>query len=171
MFVPPEDISVRVSQRKKLPEEESFHVTRRHLPHWTTRGATYFVTFRTRKGILDGDEQEAVLKHVKEADGKFYDLRAAVVMPDHVHLLLTPEGEYSLSRIMKGIKGGSARTINTMRHQSGQVWQHESYDRIVRDENELLEKVEYMFNNPLKAGLTDDPLDYPGSYFSDIREP
>jgi REP element-mobilizing transposase RayT len=135
------------------------------------RGATYFVTFRTSKGMLSVDEQEAVLKHVKRGDGEFYDLRAAVVMPDHVHLLLTPKEEYSLSRVMKGIEGGSARTINTMRHQSGQVWQHESYDRIVQEEDDLLEKVEYLFNNPLKAGLTDDPLNYPGSYFSESKEP
>ncbi len=128
------------------------------------------MTFRTSKGMLSVDEQGAVLKHVKKGDGEFYDLTAAVVMPDHVHLLLTPKEEYTLSRIMKGIKGGSARRINTMRHHSGRVWQHESYDRIVRDEDELLEKVEYLFNNPLKAGLTDDPLNYPGSYFSESKE-
>jgi putative transposase len=156
---------------REAEKDDNLQITRRHLPHWTMRGATYFVTFRMRVGRLADEEQQAVLEHIRKGDGEFYDLRAAVVMPDHVHLLLTPKEHYSLSRIMKGIKGGSARRINAMRHQSGQLWQHESYDRIVRDEDGLREKVEYLFNNPLKAGLTDDPLAYPGSYFSESKEP
>jgi REP element-mobilizing transposase RayT len=150
-----------------MMEDESLHITRRHLPHWTINGATYFVTFRTRNGTLTVREQQLTLEHLKEGNGKYYDLTAAVVMPDHVHLLLTPKEEYSLSRIMRGIKGASARRINAMRHHPGPVWQHESYDRIMRDEDELLEKLEYMLNNPLKAGLTDDPHRYHGWYYDE----
>jgi len=85
--------------------------------------------------------------------GKYYLLAAVVVMPDHVHLLLRPLPGIELSRIMKGIKGVSARLINQARQTAGQVWQDESWDRIVRDYAEFEEKLTYMADNPIKAGL------------------
>jgi REP element-mobilizing transposase RayT len=85
-------------------------------------------------------------------------------MPDHAHLLLTPKTGWSLSRIMNGIKGVSARKINLLRRKKGRVWQVESYDRIVRSPSELIRILEYMLNNPLKKGLTDDPWKYHGWY-------
>ncbi len=90
-------------------------------------------------------------------------------MPDHVHLLLTPTGEYNISRIMKGIKGTSARELNLKRGTSGSIWQDESFDRIIRDQNELDEKLNYMMNNPAKRGLTDNLWYYHGWYFNDGR--
>src|SRR5947209_1640064 len=94
--------------------------------------------------------------------GKRYDLVLAVVMPDHVHVLLCPRQRntgtwYDLAGIMKGMKGASARKINQLLGTSGKVWQQESYDRIVRDEQELEEKIQYIWENPLRAGLVDDP--------------
>lgn len=66
---------------------------------------------------------------------------------------------------MKGIKGASARKINKLRNRIGSIWQNESYDRIIRDEKELNEKLNYMFLNPQKKRLTDDPLtDDPWNY-------
>jgi len=147
--------------------DQEIHIKRRHLPHWTLSGATYFVTFRLRSRALSVQEQKVALGHIKRGNGRYYHLIAVVVMPDHVHLLLTPNSEYDLSRITKGVKGVTARQINRLRHTEGQVWQHESYDRIVRDENELIEKLNYMLNNPVKEGLTEDPWEYHGWYCSD----
>ncbi|MBM4168937.1 MAG: hypothetical protein FJ215_07240 [Ignavibacteria bacterium] len=65
---------------------------------------------------------------------------------------------------MKGLKGASARKVNILRRRTGYFWQHESYDRIVRDQEEFEEKLRYMSNNPRKAGLTDDPWNYHGWY-------
>lgn len=102
------------------------HITRRHLPHWTTREATYFVTFRTKIGELTIKEQGIALDHIKKGQGLYYALIAAIVMPDHIYLLLTPHKQYGLSRVMKGLKGGSAREINILRGCVGHVWQDES---------------------------------------------
>jgi len=66
---------------------------------------------------------------------------------------------------MKGLKGATARRLNQSRGTKGTVWQEESFDRIVRDQQELDEKLNYMFMNPVKAGLTSDPISYPGWYF------
>jgi putative transposase len=126
---------------------------RRNLPHWTLDGSTYYVTFRTLSGTLSDEERRLVLEHVRSGDDKFYQLAAAVVMPDHVHLLLHPMPAYDLSRIMKGIKGVSAHKINQLRGTTGTIWQDESWDRIVRDAVEFDEKLQYMADNPVKAGL------------------
>jgi len=145
-------------------QSNDFQVKRRHLPHWTFTGAVYFVTFKLKKGQLSVQEQKLVLEHVRGGDKKYYELIAAVVMPDHVHILLKPNEGQILSGIMKGIKGVAARKINAARGACGPVWQGESFDRIVRNEKEFNVKLRYMFYNPLKKGLTLDPWSYHGWY-------
>ena len=53
--------------------------------------------------------------HLIEGDNKFYDLYAAIVMNNHAHVILKPFDDYTLSRIMKGVKGVSANKINNNR--------------------------------------------------------
>ncbi|MBI2485570.1 MAG: transposase, partial [Deltaproteobacteria bacterium] len=166
-----------VTDKNVRPTEnnDEIKITRRHLPHWELKGATYFITFRTVQE-LSVEEQKLILNHIVNGNEKFYTLIAVIVMPDHVHLLLTPKEDYDLSRIMKGIKGVSARQINlnradknvrsTKKETSGSIWQDESFDRIIRDQNELNEKLDYMLNNPVRSGLTESPWDYHGWYFN-----
>jgi len=66
----------------------------------------------------------------------------------------------SLSRIMQGIKSTSAHRINKILHRSGRLWQHESFDRILRSEEHLELKLEYIGLNPVRAGLVQRPEDY-----------
>jgi len=87
-------------------------------------------------------------------------------MPDHVHLMFKPtvvesDAEYSLSKILQGVKGFSAWGVNKYRGTNGALWQDESFDRIVRDYDEFLEKWNYIRNNPVKAELCNAPEDYP----------
>jgi putative transposase len=79
---------------------------------------------------------------------------------------LRPRKEYSLSRVMLGIKGVSAHKVNQHRKTKGNIWQNESYDRIVRNGKEFDDKLRYIFNNPLKKGLTDNPSNYIGWYYN-----
>jgi REP element-mobilizing transposase RayT len=88
-----------------------------------------------------------------------YHLHAYVVMPNHVHILITPE--IFLCRIMRGLKGVSARDANRVLGRSGKVfWQDESYDHWVRSEKEFWKIVSYIENNPVKAGLVSKPEDW-----------
>lgn len=101
-------------------------------------------------------------------DSKWF-VMAAVVMPDHVHVLAQPltksdGGVFDLAEILHSVKRHSARIINKRRGKQGPFWQDERYDRIVRDEAEFLEKWNYIRNNPVKAGLAGDPEDYPWLY-------
>ncbi|MFC1726501.1 transposase [candidate division KSB1 bacterium] len=151
----------------KIPEEDDFLVYKRHLPHWRMRESIYFVTFCTKKISLSFEEQKLVLNNIIQGNGKYYDLIAAIILIDHCHILFKPNKDFSLSKIMKGIKGTTAYNINKIRKSQGSVWQAEYYDRIIRDEKELFDKIKYMWNNPIKEGLTEDTSDYHGWYFND----
>jgi REP element-mobilizing transposase RayT len=141
-------------------------IRRRNLPHWQLQGSTYFVTFHLRSGIMSEDERRMVLDAIKHFYKVKYLITAAVVMTDHVHLILKPvetdsNAEFSLSKILQGIKGFTARKINKVRGTKGPIWQVESYDRIIRDYDEYLEKWQYIRNNPVKIGLSESPEEYP----------
>jgi REP element-mobilizing transposase RayT len=87
-------------------------------------------------------------------------------MTNHVHLLIQPllksENEFwSLSSITKSIKGCSAKQIPKVMKYIGIVWQDERYDRIVRNDQEFQQYWEYIRQNPVKAGLSSSPEDYP----------
>jgi putative transposase len=139
---------------------------RRRLPHWTLSGSTYYVTFHLVTNELNSLERRIVVDHITSGHGRYYNLAALTVMPDHVHIIFKPLNDFTLQSIMKGIKGVSARLINQYRKTKGNVWQEESFDRIIRDVDEFEEKLQYMFNNPVKAGLVTDPNSYDGWCFN-----
>jgi putative transposase len=142
-------------------QEPILNTTRRRLPHWQLAGSVYFVTFRVKQGTLNDIERFIVFEHIKSGDPHFYRLYSTVVMPDHVHLLFRPAMGFDLSRVMKGLKGASARKVNGHRGVTGMLWQDESHDRIVRDEEEFLLKLQYIAGNPVKAGLAEECEQYP----------
>ena len=142
-------------------QEPKLNKSRRRLPHWELNGATYFVTFRLLVGVLSDTERQMMIDHLLEGDGVFYSLDTAVVMPDHCHLLIRPKQGYDLSRVMKGIKGVSAKKINQSRGARGSIWQDESQDRIMRDEEEAIEKARYILENSVRAGLVEKASNYP----------
>jgi REP element-mobilizing transposase RayT len=95
-----------------------------------------------------------------------YELYVAVVMPDHVHLILTPLVDESrreitsLIDIMRNIKGASARAINQSLGRSGPVWQEESLDHVLRSSEGLDVKVDYVLHNPVRGGLVRNWREY-----------
>jgi REP element-mobilizing transposase RayT len=87
-------------------------------------------------------------------DGQRYDLGRFVVMPNHVHVLVTPRGEHELSDILHSWKSFTANEINKAVGRRGRLWQDESFDRIVRDTDEFYKTEAYIADNPDKAGLS-----------------
>jgi valyl-tRNA synthetase len=86
--------------------------------------------------------------------GERYELHSWVVMPNHVHALVRPWSGYQLKDILHSWKLFSSRRINQLVGRSGQLWQHESYDHIVRSEQALPRISEYIERNPELAGIT-----------------
>jgi putative transposase len=117
---------------------------RRQLPHLQRDSKPHFVTFCTyRRWILPERVRLAVLNCCLREDGASVELHVAVVMPDHVHMILTPLVDdealevYSLAGIMNAIKGASAHKINLELGRTGHVWQTESFDHVLRSSESL----------------------------------
>ena len=82
-----------------------------------------------------------------------YSLQAWCVMPNHVHVVVQPHLPHELAAILKSWKGYIAREANRMLFRSGEFWQPEYYDHLVRDDTELAQTIRYIQDNPIKAGL------------------
>jgi REP element-mobilizing transposase RayT len=136
------------------------------LPHLQAEDKTYAITFCTKdRWTLPESVRGKILEHCRHDHGVKLFLHAAVVMPDHVHLLITPwrdeDGNfYGLAEILSGIKGASAHSVNRMLGRSGSVWQDESFDHILRSDESLAAQAEYICHNPVRKGLVTRPEDY-----------
>tara|TARA_R110001592_G_scaffold349784_1_gene645373 strand:+ start:378 stop:854 length:477 start_codon:yes stop_codon:yes gene_type:complete len=82
-----------------------------------------------------------------------YDISAYVVMPNHVHVLFQARTGHKLKAILKSWKGYSARIINMREERSGQLWQENYWDRILRNPDHLERCLHYIRENPTRAGL------------------
>jgi REP element-mobilizing transposase RayT len=109
-------------------------------------------------------------------DGERYRLLAYCLMPNHVHLVIDttgyeieihhrgPTAPYPLADTLKRLKGRTARRCNLVLGRSGPFWHHESYDHIVRNQQEYERIVAYILNNPVKAGLVENWEDWKFSF-------
>lgn len=94
-------------------------------------------------------------------------------MPNHVHLVFRLldqtektdcSEEYKVTKVLHSIKSYTALECNKVLGKSGPFWQPESYDRVIRDQEELENTIRYTLNNPVKAGLVENWQDWPHSY-------
>lgn len=138
----------------------------RNLPHIQRPGSTLFITFSTwRRWVLPESVRDVVLRHCLHHHLAKLQMHAAVVMPDHVHLLLTPlrdaaGNDFGLSEMMSGIKGASAHSVNRLLERRGHVWQDESFDHMLRSDEGVRQKAEYICANPVRAGLVSTVDEY-----------
>jgi REP element-mobilizing transposase RayT len=165
--------------RTGVPPVLAEKITRRHLPHWQLAGATYFLTWRCATDIVLAEaERDIVLATIRHWDTIRWDVFAAVVMPDHVHVLVCPlakgDGRWDVGELLHSVKSFSAHQIAKQRKQkqaaggavgpasrrSFSIWQDERYDRWMRDEDEIAEKWEYIVSNPVKVGLVERAENY-----------
>ena len=75
------------------------------------------------------------------------------------------DSTYRVTKILQDLKKYTARKCNKLLNRSGSFWQHESYDHVIRNEEELNKIVEYILNNPVKAKLVENPYDWKWSYY------
>jgi len=151
---------------------------RRRLPHLQRDDTRHFVTFCTyHRWILPNTARSVVLDSCLHDNGTKFDLKTAVVMPDHVHLIFTPLVDYgrmevfSLAEIMDAIKGASANRVNKTPHRTGRVWQTESFDHVLRSSENLDAKTAYILDNPVRCGLVNVWTDYPWVWRKTFQNP
>jgi REP element-mobilizing transposase RayT len=141
---------------------------RRQLPHLQCDDKQHFVTFCTdHRWILPDLVRSIVLECCRYDNGKKFDLRICVVIPDHVHMIFTPLVNldamevYSLAEIMDAVKGAAAHKINRALGRRGRVWQPESFDHVLRSSENLDAKIVYVLENPVRLGLVYEATEYP----------
>ena len=93
-------------------------------------------------------------------DRGFYKLHAFVLMPDHLHVLLTPEETTTVEKAMQMIKGGSAHRIGLERPNKFPIWHAGFHDRWMRDAEEYRGSKRYIEHNPVEAKLVERSGDY-----------
>ncbi len=141
------------------------HWHRRNLPHIQRDDTQHFITFCTLDRIhLSPPARDVVLECCRYPHGRTAHIYAAVVMPDHVHLVLSAltvdSSPLLLSEIVGAIKSVSARRINKLLGRQGHVWQEESFDHCIRSDEYLHAKMAYVLSNPVRKGLVKKPRDY-----------
>ena len=143
------------------------HSYRRNLPHIQRPGKTYFVTFCTKNHwILPEATRSVVLDTCRAVHEITAFIHCAVIMPDHVHLILTPMADSRgetllLEKVLRQIKGVSALKVNKALNRHGPVWQAESFDHMLRSMESAESKSDYSVMNPVRRGLALRPEEYP----------
>lgn len=112
---------------------------------------------------------EIVVESLHYYNRCYYELYAYTVMSNHVHIVFRHlEKNYDVdlpvTSILKNIKSYTGKKANQLLHRKGKFWQNESFDRVIRNENELENKIRYTLYNPVKAGLITDWNQWPYSY-------
>jgi len=106
-----------------------------------------------RRARIAGIVREAI----KFNDENTHDLYSWVIMPNHAHILLSPRPGIHMPDILHSIKSYSTQMANRALGRRGQFWQHESFDRYIRDRRHFVAVVRYIEMNPVKAGLCSSP--------------
>jgi len=124
------------------------------------------------------DLAEIVMSGIKKRDGTMYRLFASTIMPNHVHMVLCLNEQeshpssgkhdlgYRLANVIGSLKKRTSSIINCRLGRSGQLWQYETFDHLVRNAEELERIVRYVLYNPVKAGLVKDPSEWKWNYWT-----
>ena len=142
--------------------------------HKANSGPIWLQDKRVAGNVADG---------IHRLNGHAYTLDAYCIMSNHVHVVFKPllseielresfdvaghlvflSEHPGLSRIMQSLKGRSARECNLILSRSGQFWEHESFDHVVRP-GKLMSTIRYVLDNPVKAGLVANWQRWPWTY-------
>lgn len=144
----------------------------------------HFVTTKTHHNVKIFNKEENTelfLRVLFEVRQKLnFSLIGFVIMPDHLHLMVVPDRRNTISDVMRHLKGRFARLYNKSRRinsadygkkvivdrtgnlspSRANIWQESFYDHVIRNEQELLEKLNYIHNNPVTAKMVAKPEDY-----------
>jgi putative transposase len=129
---------------------------------------TFFVTAKTSMGrALLQSERNAMLfidvlrSNVRTKKVRIHDF---VVMPDHVHLLISVDRDLSIEKAMQLIKGGFSFRLKKEFGYNGEVWQRGFSEVRVEDRGSFLKHREYIAQNPVRAELVSSPEEFPYCY-------
>lgn len=132
------------------PEDEAeyHHRFSTRLDQWLDRGFGSCLLRHT-------DHRQTIEESLNFFQGERYELLSYVIMPNHVHGLMMLHPDWPLEKVIFSWKRRTAGAIHEKLAQEGQFWQHDYFDRLIRDEDHLRNVIRYIRRNPAKAGLTE----------------
>lgn len=135
--------------------------------HNYTSQHIYFITTCTHshKQIFKNNSaaQNALRNVFESAKKTSIEILVVCIMPDHIHFLLRPIGQFSTDDFMRNFKGKTAHLLIKSGFKSP-VWQRSYYDHIVRKEENINELISYILYNPVRKELVDSFEKYPWSW-------
>ncbi len=135
------------------------------LRHRTSSGWTYFVTTKAWQSVsvfqVQATADLVVSKILEYRDKGNYLLHEFVLMPNHLHLILTPAESVSLEKAIRLIKGGSSHEIHRIDGNKMRIWQSGFHESRVTDWMDYRKKADYVWFNPVAAKLVEQPQDWP----------
>jgi putative transposase len=128
------------------------------------KGASYHVSSKIntgRNGFELDEFKVYFMKIIKRAKKKFdFSLKNFVIMNNHYHFIIQPLGKSELSKIIQWILSVFAMNYNKIHKQDGHVFRARFWSKIIDDINQLLDTFKYIANNPVKAGIVEEPCEY-----------
>lgn len=103
---------------------------------------------------------EIVRDSILFLNGGWYELMAWVIMPNHVHLLVRFEEGQSLSKALHSLKSYTGHELKKLHPEMSHIWQDESFDRYMRNEEHYWKTYQYIHQNPVKAKICQVPEDF-----------
>jgi putative transposase len=146
------------------------------LTHRTVPSCTYFVTAKSwqNRAVFQSEEIARIIasKILHYRGEGAYRLHEFVLMPNHLHLLITPGPTTSLEKAMQLVKGGSSYEIHRALRSRIEIWQPGFHDWTIRNAEDYAAKVLYIRMNPVEAKLVQRPEEWAfgsasGSYETD----
>jgi REP element-mobilizing transposase RayT len=104
-------------------------------------------------------------------DGEHYRLVAWCIMPNHIPAIIEVMESHSLQKIIHSWKSYSSHEANKILQRSGKFWFREYHDRFMRNADHLATTIEYVENNPVKAGLVETKQEWQWSSAWERRRP
>jgi putative DNA methylase len=144
-----------------LPIQKRSEILRKRIENYEDKGlgsawlSSNAIAEIVKQSLLFGESQQR------------YQLHAWVIMQNHVHTLITPNTDQSVSKIVHSWKSYSASRANKVLDKTGQFWQQDYFDRFIRDEHHFFATINYIERNPVQAGLCERPEQWRYSSASD----
>lgn len=141
---------------------QNFSIWRTKWPHWRADGVTYYATLRSKRELTHV-ERNVLFREFLKREGKHWTLFILFVGPEETQMIfqvtsITKGRPTEFTKLMEKIKSQFGKTLNDEREKRYGVFFNEIYDRIVRDDNEMEELWEAIFNHATEEGFEEDFL-------------
>lgn len=159
----PADVVERLARElESLPAEKRQVQRRLHVEKWMDAGCGSCA-------LRHPEMARMIVANWRRYSADRYDLIAWVVMPNHVHVMIRPREGFPLPKIVQAWKGYSGRQIAAFLRTHGKpldsqrIWHREYWDRYIRDDRHFRNAMDYIHQNPVRAGLVSRAEDWPWS--------